>query len=167
MGKRILAGCLCALLTLVLLPQAARAAETVMDVSQGSIAIGATVSGKDASGHDVPSALNPDGYIITGTSTANTITVTNTTALIKITLDNVTIDAYGKNVRNPIVNLGVASQVLLTLKGTNTLKSSASYAAVHVPKGASLTIQGDGALYAFGGASGAGIGGSNAGQKDC
>ncbi|MGN0596178.1 MAG: hypothetical protein ACI4J1_02465, partial [Ruminiclostridium sp.] len=66
---------------------------TALDVSQGSITITDTsVSGYDGSGVEV-TTVDPDGYIITGTTTENTITVSGTQNIV---LNGVNIDVSGK-----------------------------------------------------------------------
>ena len=153
MGKRILAGLLCALLVAVLLPKAALAAgETLMNVEAGNITI------DDGN-------YNSNGYIITGgdpnNRATNTISV-ETTRPVKITLNSVHI-----GVNACALNLDRGANVTLTLADNtmNTLISGNSFAGVHVPTGASLIIQGGGALNAQGGGYGAGVGGNGNGEE--
>ena len=164
-------------MALALLPKTARADTIInVDLSLGDIEISGLPNGvvavKQGGGTLGSGALSDTEIAITTSSASGSgnvvnVSISNTSGTpVKITLDNVNIAAVGKNALKLTVNLDSAPHVLLTLKGTNTLTSDAS-AAVYVPVGAFLTIQGGGALKAIGGNSGAGIGGSNTDQKDC
>jgi len=107
-----------------------------------------------------------DTYIITGTgaATANRIVVNDGvgTALAPL---NITLD--GVNISNAVSPLQLAgtTNVKLTLSGTNTLRCTATtttpgaiQAGIYVPQNATITIEGTGALNAYGGSGSAGIG---------
>ncbi len=103
------------------------------------------------------------GYVITGSTTVNSISVSNgIEGDIYITLEDVNIDVSAVDYACAF-SVGEGSSVILTLKGTNTLKSGANTAGLAVPSTASLRIAEDsaGELTAVGGAIGAGIGGGN------
>ena len=95
-----------------------------------------------------------------GQTTKNPIKVTGGTH--DITIENVNIDVYwDKNIC--AFSIENDAKVNLTLKGSNTLKSSMNYAGLHVPDGAALTIteaSNGSSLEAIGHSNSAGIGGS-------
>ena len=126
--------------------------QTVLDVGKGSIVITAdTVNGKNSDGTDV-TVTDPDGYIITGSTTSNTVTVSGTQ---NITLQNATIDlSDGRFCAFDIYG----GNVTLTLEGVNTIKSGKSCAGIDVIEGEALEITGTGSLTVTGGQYGAGIG---------
>jgi hypothetical protein len=102
--------------------------------------------------------ITADGtYTITGTGTetGNSIKV-NSGVTADITLENVNIS------RSDAFDMAGAT-VNLVLVGTNILKSGKNKAGLHVPAGATLTIDGSGTLNATGGDWGAGIGGNVSG----
>lgn len=112
--------------------------KTTLDISQGPIMISSdSIIGKDSSGTPV-TTTNANGYIITGNSNQNTVTVSG--GIQNITLENANIDVSGESVKGCAFALTSGANVNLTLSGTNTLKSYDSYAGLQVPKGASLTI---------------------------
>ena len=104
-------------------------------------------------------------YIITGTTTSNTITVTAAEPVV-ITLDHVNIDVTGES--DPYkCAFNSGTHVTLYLKGTNTLKSGRRWAGLQV-EGAEQLVIGNapgqtGSLEAIGGYYGAGIGGGEDG----
>ena len=103
------------------------------------------------------------GHTITGTSTTNTITVTN--GIHNITLQDVNIDVSGLGIATAF-SISGGAKVYLTLNGVNTLKSGEYCAGLQVPDGTVLIITADstgGSLDATGGISGAGIGGGHQG----
>ena len=138
--------------------------QTELDVSQGNIVITTdTVTGKNSAGEDV-TATDSDGYIITGTTTSNTVTVSGTQ---NITLQNATIDL--SDGRFCAFDIGDGGNVTLTLEGVNTIKSGTSCAGIDVLDGETLEITGTGSLTVTGGQYGAGIGTgeTNAGNLSC
>ena len=127
--------------------------QTALDITYGNITIGdGTLSGYGADGIALTEA-DPDGYSITGTTTAYTVTVNGGTH--NITLDNVNI---APEAASP-VSVASGAALNLTLAGDNTLtggkyeygSESIGYAGIHVPTGASLSIGGTGTLTAQGG----------------
>ena len=94
-------------------------------------------------------------YITTdGGQTTNTLTIEGGTTGAKVTLSNVNIDAPGAAV-------SVSGNVELVITGTNTLHSGTGHAGVEkAADDGTLTISGTGTLNAYGGESGAGIGGA-------
>ena len=152
------------------IPMTASAAEsdgmqTVLDISCGDIIIGdGTLSGYGTDGTEQTES-DPDGYIITGTSTEYTVTVNGGTH--QVTLDNADIDASGtgEQASSDISEVGVSAfavngpaNVALTLSGTNALTGGVGCAGLYVASDASVTIDGNGSLDAKGSYGGAGIG---------
>ena len=89
-----------------------------------------------------------------GSQTHNTITIKGGTTGAKVTLSNVNINASGAAV-------SVSGNVELVIAGTNTLQSGPKHAGVEkADDNGTLTISGFGTLNAYGGESGAGIGGA-------
>ena len=100
-----------------------------------------------------------DPYLIYGTSTVNTITV-STGVVADITISNLNVQVTNRF--QCAFNIASNAAVNLTLIGSNYLLSGRYEAALHVPLGASLSItNGDstGTLTALGGGQGPGIGG--------
>ncbi len=132
-----------------------------LDSIQGSNEI-APLSGE----HDMstgPLNITAGGdYTVTGESSTNTITVNVTSGdPVNITLRDVSVTSGGTAFDIQKGN------VTLNLTGVNSFESGSEYAGIHVLEGASLTIQGEGTLYATSSKYGAGIGGdhnSNAGN---
>lgn len=172
-------------LVLTLLPSTVLAASdapnNIFDISEGNITIaagGATNTLKVTYGSvptttdDISSTTN---ITITGQSTANTVAVaTGVTA--NITLSGVNIATVYDTATSPF-SIATGSIVNLTLVGENTLisgvddtadksGSSARYAALNVPEGATLNITeaSAGVLNTTGGHSAAGIGGNYEGS---
>lgn len=136
------------------LKASAASIQTALDISQGSITIGnGAVSGYDSSGNPV-TAANENGYVITGTTAVNTVTVAST--LVNVTLDTVSIQMNRSGCAFSVVS-GTAANI--TLLGNNTLSSN-GYAGLGVPQGAAVTIGGSGSLTVTGDSGSAGIGGS-------
>ena len=100
-------------------------------------------------------------YAVTGSTTSHTIAV-NTADAVTITLSNVSIDVSATSGRRALDSGG---NVTLLLSGTNTLKSGANAPGIRVTAGEQLTVNNAassaGSLSAYGGSSGAGIGGGN------
>ena len=113
-------------------------------------------------------------YTITGSSTTTTNTITvNSGVTATITLSNVTIDR--SETTGTAFDIQSGANVTLILDGTNTLTGSGyddfngvmAAPGIHLPSGATLTIQGNGSLTVTGGDGGtigfggAGIGGNS------
>lgn len=129
-----------------------------LDISQGSITITST---SYKIGDDQEQNYTGD-YVISGTTTSNTVTVSSGTH--NITLNGVSIDVSGK--RNACAfAIAANAQVNLTLAGENVLKSVSDRAALNVPANATLIIMkgSTGSLVANGGTCAAGIGGNSNG----
>ena len=114
-----------------------------------------------------------DTYTITGSSTTTTNTITvNSGVTATITLSNVTIDR--SETTGTAFDIQSGANVTLILDGTNTLTGGGyddfdgvmAAPGIHLPSGATLTIQGNGSLTVTGGdggtngSGGAGIGGN-------
>ncbi len=144
--------------------------KTVLDVSKGSIVIGA--DSLDAYASDGTHLTEPDydGYIITGTSTS---TEWNSRVEVKITGGSHKIILRDLSIDVSSLNYAVAfmikdAQVELTLEGSNSLASGSGYAALNLEgTTATLTITSGstGSLTADGGKNAAGIGPTNG--KNC
>jgi hypothetical protein len=130
------------MLSLVSGPSVVYAAPAAWDISSGNIVIGA--GGE---------------YIVTGSTTSNTISVSTSDA-VTITLEDVSIDVSATSGRSAFDSGG---NVTLYLQGSNTLKSGANQPGIKVTDGEQLTIDSapssHGSVSASGGAFGAGIGG--------
>ena len=95
-----------------------------------------------------------DGEILTGTMGAMYRVCITPDA--KVTLENVTIgEGYSYDECPGITCLGNAT---IVLKGSNIIKGISNYAGIYVPKGQTLTIEGDGKLEAIGSNYSSGIG---------
>ena len=168
--KKILPILLAAVMAVAMLPPiTARAASDpvnyIFDVSDGSITAGAGTSGgtlKVTYGasqtlDNIPASQN---ITIIGTTTVNTVTVSSGVTA-NITLSSVSIDVCGVSDSACAFNMAGATVSLTLADGTeNSLKSGNNCAALQVPEGAELTIDGSGTLTAPG-RMGAGIGGGN------
>ena len=100
-------------------------------------------------------------YLISGTSTVNTITV-NTGVTADITISNLYIQVTNRY--QCAFSIASNATVNLRLAGSNYLMSGREEAALHVPIGATLNIadgDGSGILTAMGGGQGPGIGGGH------
>ena len=128
-----------------------------LDISRGNITFSSTgVSGFDANGDPVEGEYAE--YIITGTTSANVISVANGTH--NITLDNCTISSTTA----PPIDIASGCNITLNLSGSNslTLTGERIGAPLHVVSGAYLTIQGSGSLTSTSNDGwGAGIGGGD------
>lgn len=90
-----------------------------------------------------------------GSQTHNTITIKGGTIGAKVTLSNVNIETTSN------AAVSVSGNVELVIAGTNTLQSGPKHAGVEkADDNGTLTISGFGTLNAYGGESGAGIGGA-------
>jgi hypothetical protein len=133
--------------------------KTILDISYGSIVIGSSsVSGYSSSETPVETA-NPDGYIITGSSTENTVTVTGGNH--NIVLSDVSIDVT-ETANASAISIQSGGFVNITLSGVNNLSGGLNCAGLQVPAGAAVVIAGIGSLTANGNQYGAGIGGGRA-----
>ena len=92
-------------------------------------------------------------YVVTGESSQNTLTVSSGNP--RITLDNV---KAGADI-SPI-SIQAGASAVIKLKGENTLTGGAEFAALRVPEGAAVTLQGDGILHAYGGQYASAVGGA-------
>jgi len=94
------------------------------------------------------------------TPTANTVTLDRGSA--RVTLMGVNIETTAE--RSHPISVAKNAHLRITLVGTNTVTANGKYAAgIHVPDGASLTVDGSGSIDAMGGISAAGIGGGRGG----
>ncbi|WP_141500837.1 fibronectin type III domain-containing protein, partial [Paenibacillus luteus] len=117
--------------------------KTTLDISKGGITIGnGTVTGKTPSGANA--VYNANGYIITGSSTANVVAIRGGVEQ-HVTLENASItkttSAY---VSIPTISIeGSGTKVYLTLNGTNVVSSyngATQKAPISVPEGTELII---------------------------
>ncbi len=143
--------------------------QTVLDVSQGKITLGdGTVDGYAPDGTHI-TTIDPDGYILIGTSTDSEKTVSITGGDQNVTLRNLNIDVSAtKRACAFLIAKDCPDNVTITLEegSVNVLKSGEECAGLS--KGQSfdetdigyLTIEGSGSLTAVGGMFGAGIGGA-------
>lgn len=132
--------------------------EYQMNLKYGSITvyIGADDKQYVQQGENAPQQSG--NLYITGSTTANTLTIEGGTTGAKVTLSNVNINASGAAV-------SVSGDVELIISGTNTLHSGTNHAGVEKIDNGTLTISGSGTLEAYGGQGGAGIGSGS--QKGC
>ena len=129
-----------------------------MDLNRGSITVYIGDDGKQYAKQGDNEAQQRGNLSITtdGSPTNNTITIEGGTTGAKVTLSNVNINASGAAV-------SVSGNVELIIAGTNTntLRSGPKHAGVEkADDNGTLTISGFGTLNAYGGESGAGIGGA-------
>ena len=129
-----------------------------MNLKGGSIRVYIGADGKQYAKQGENEAQQRGNLSITtnGSPTENTITIEGGTTGAKVTLSNVKINASGAAV-------SVSGNVELVIAGTNTntLRSGPKHAGVEkADDNGTLTISGFGTLNAYGGESGAGIGGA-------
>jgi len=127
-----------------------------MNLKDGSIRVYIGEDGKQYAKQGENEAQQSGNLSITtnGSPTDNTITIEGGTTGAKVTLSNVKINASGAAV-------SVSGDVELIISGTNTLHSGPKHAGVEkADDNGTLTISGFGTLNAYGGESGAGIGGA-------
>ena len=129
-----------------------------MNLKDGSIRVYIGADGKQYAKQGNNEAQQRGNLSITtnGSPTDNTITIEGGTTGAKVTLSNVKINASGAAV-------SVSGNVELIIAGTNTntLRSGPKHAGVEkADDNGTLTISGFGTLNAYGGESGAGIGGA-------
>lgn len=153
--KKLIAALTALALTITSLPQVAYAATVVtFDISRGPINItDSTYSGYKPNGAPTSGSSAGVRFVITGTTTDYTVTVSGTQ---NITLSNCNIDAtFADN----DCAFDIRGSTSITLVGENTLKSDIGNAGLQKIGVGALVIQGTGSLTATGGAWGAGIGG--------
>ncbi|WP_289006673.1 InlB B-repeat-containing protein [uncultured Parabacteroides sp.] len=118
-------------------------------------------SGRADENHDITNGdvmiTQAGNYRIEDYTGTNKVVVNAEGQEVNITISGLNIDVSGTN--GACAFDIQAGTVNLTLEGENVLKSGSNIAGLQVPKGSTLTINGDGKLNAFGGANGAGIGG--------
>ncbi len=129
-----------------------------MNLKDGSIRVYIGADGKQyvRQGENAPQQRGNLSITTNGSPTENTITIEGGTTGAKVTLSNVKINASGAAV-------SVSGNVELIIAGTNTntLRSGPKHAGVEkADDNGTLTISGFGTLNAYGGESGAGIGGA-------
>ena len=129
-----------------------------MNLKDGSIRVYIGDDGKQYAqqGENAPQQRGNLSITTNGSPTENTITIEGGTTGAKVTLSNVKINASGAAV-------SVSGNVELIIAGTNTntLRSGPKHAGVEkADDNGTLTISGFGTLNAYGGESGAGIGGA-------
>ncbi|GGG72519.1 S-layer homology domain-containing protein [Paenibacillus radicis (ex Gao et al. 2016)] len=121
----------------------ADALKTTLDISKGSITIGdGTVTGKTPSGGTA--TYNSNGYIITGASTANVVTIKGGVEQ-HVTLEDASITKSTSSYSSiPTISIeGSGTKVYLTLSGTNTVSAyngATQKAAISVPEGSELIV---------------------------
>ena len=127
-----------------------------MNLKNGSIRVYIGEDGKQYAQQSDYEAQQSGNLSITtdGSPTNKTLTIEGGTTGAKVTLSNVNIDAPGAAV-------SVSGNVELVITGTNTLRSGTDRAGLEkADDNGTLTIDGTGSLNAYGGESGAGIGGA-------
>lgn len=127
-----------------------------MDLNRGSITVYIGDDGKQYAkqGENDPQKRGNLQITTDGGRTDNTLTIEGGTTGAKVTLSNVNIDAPGAAV-------SVSGNVELVITGTNTLHSGENRAGLEkADDDGTLTIDGTGKLYAYGGDCAAGIGSS-------
>lgn len=130
--------------------------EYQMNLKYGSIRVYIGADGKQYAqqGENDPQKRGNLQITTDGGRTDNTLTIEGGTTGAKVTLSNVKINASGAAV-------SVSGNVELVIAGTNTLQSGPKHAGVEkADDNGTLTISGFGTLNAYGGESGAGIGGA-------
>ena len=132
-----------------------------MDLNRGSITVYIGDDGKQYAkqGENDPQKRGNLQITTDGGRTDNTLTIEGGTTGAKVTLSNVNIDAPGAAV-------SVSGNVELVITGTNTLHSGENRAGLEkADDDGTLTIDGTGKLYAYGGDC-AGIGGGHSGKAE-
>ena len=126
-----------------------------MDLKYGSIRVYIGDDGKQYVQQGENAPQQSGNLYITGSTTANTLTIEGGTMGAKVTLSNVNIETTSN------AAVSVSGNVELVIAGTNTLQSGPKHAGVEkADDNGTLTISGFGTLNAYGGESGAGIGGA-------
>ncbi len=112
-----------------------------------------------------------DGVLtITGKENGETLTITGQdddlriviaeNATANVAFDNLSVS--GRNADAPALTLEDGATLVATLTGTNTFVGASGYAGINVPVGTTFTVseESSGAIHAYGGVGGAGIGGN-------
>lgn len=129
-----------------------------MNLKYGSIRVYIGEDGKQyAKQGDNEAQQRGNLYITTdGGPTDNTLTIEGGTTGAKVTLSNVKIETTS----NAAVSVSGNVELIIAGTNTNTLRSGTDHAGVEKIDNGTLTISGSGTLEAYGGESGAGIGGA-------
>ena len=124
-----------------------------MDLKYGSIRVYIGDDGKQYVQQGENAPQQSGNLYITGSTTANTLTIEGGTTGAKVTLSNVNIETTSD------AAVSVSGNVELVIAGTNTLHSGTDRAGLEkADDDGTLTIDGTGKLYAYGGDCAAGIG---------
>ena len=127
---------------------------TTMDLCNGSIIVSVENGQQYAEQNNIKQPISDLVVTTNNDETANTLTIKGGTTGAKVTLSNVNIDA-------PSAAVSVSGNVELVITGTNTLRSGTDRAGLEkADDNGTLTIDGTGKLYAYGGDCAAGIGSS-------
>ena len=127
---------------------------TTMDLCNGRIIVSVENGQQYAKQKNIKQPISDLVVTTNNSSTNNTLTIEGGTTGAKVTLSNVNIDAPGAAV-------SVSGNVELVITGTNTLRSGTDRAGLEkADDNGTLTIDGTGKLYAYGGDCAAGIGSS-------
>ena len=128
---------------------------TTMDLRNGSIIVSVENGQQYAEQKNIKQQISDLVVTTNNDETANTLTIQGgDSTAAKVTLSNVNINASGAAV-------SVSGNVELVIEGTNILHSGTGHAGVEkADDNGTLTISGTGTLNAYGGESGAGIGGA-------
>lgn len=112
---------------------------TTLDISKGSITIGAdSITAVDEAGNAV-TTINSNGYIILGSSATNSVKLNGVVTTVILRNTNVAIASS----TNPM-EIKNSANVTLQLDGTNTFESSyADQAGIYVEENSSVTIKSD------------------------
>ena len=105
-----------------------------------------------------------DHYELSGSLTNKYLNISNSCSVV---FSNVVFNSFNIDTQHGVVRIADAYDVDLTIKGVNMVKAptGGSLAAIRVPDGAALTIDGDGSLDCTAGPYSAGIGGGH--NSDC
>ena len=128
---------------------------TTMDLCNGRIIVSVENGQQYAEQKNIKQQISDLVVTTNNDETTNTLTIRGgDSTAAKVTLSNVNIDA-------PSAAVSVSGNVELVIAGTNTLRSGPKHAGVEkADDNGTLTISGFGTLNAYGGESGAGIGGA-------
>ena len=127
---------------------------TTMDLRNGSIIVSVENGQQYAEQKNIKQQISDLVVTTNNDETTNTLTIEGGTTGAKVTLSNVNIDAPGAAV-------SVSGNVELVITGTNILRSGENRAGLEkADDDGTLTIDGTGKLYAYGGDCAAGIGSS-------
>ena len=131
-----------------------------MNLKYGSIRVYIGDDGKQYAKQGENEAQQSGNLYITGSTTANTLTIEGGTTGAKVTLSNVNIETTSD------AAVSVSGNVELVIAGKNILQSGTDHAGVEkADDDGTLTISGSGTLEAYGGNWGAGIGSGS--EKGC